>query len=624
MKILYPKQLPKVDSFSESNVSTLKKECDLTEKQTQYIFSRSKRGKNIFHFIIILLLFVLYLLFLVYKAVHHNQVGSLSVVPLGILQDSQMLLACLGNLALMILYKFAYFVLLGFMAIILISYSLGRLRIFVISLLGILTAGTLTVLMQAIANDWSLDSTAIVSLIIPVLGCFFGIWMGKTWLGGRRACIWFLPKVAGLILLIALCTSIIIKMSVQQKPMSFEAAKITSSDKRRLGNLFRSKNPQDLIEGQSHTLQLTENDINLLLSWGLSLGSPNRKARVELMHDSVSLAVSMGILPGDRTRYLNLKLDGLPVIKDGNMSLYLNRMQLGNLEVPKLFLNLISPFVTSLLKQDARSKPFLDATQTVVIDNNFFEVTYGPLFLDTQSYREQLFGSTNAGEKVLASTRAQVENLLDFVDRLPDKQPDFAECFETVFSLAHNRSIDSDPITENKAGIFALGILLGHPRFEEFLGPVHTGRDKYVSRRVLSQVELRGRADWTKHFCLAASITLLSDEAVSHAASVFKEDLDANRRSADGFSFSDLLMGLIGTKFAILSTQNEMSARKMQERIIGGFRVEEFVPQAGDLPEGISDAELQSQYGGVGGDKYNQLIQEIERRISDCEAYQPF
>jgi hypothetical protein len=59
----------------------------------------------------------------------------------------------------------------------------------------------------------------------------------------------------------------------------------------------------------------------------------------------------------------------------------------------------------------------------------------------------------------------------------------------------------------------------------------------------------------------------------------------------------------------------------MQDRLARGFRIEEFFPPAADLPEGIPDAELQWRYGGVGGRAYNQLIDEIERRIAACAAY---
>lgn len=581
----------------------------------------SQRPKSSFCSNIITILLIFYSLFLVYKAAIQNQASNSANVPLWDLQNSQQLLALIGSLVLKSFCKFAYFVPVGFMATIVIAFNLSRSRLFRVGLLGILAASILAILVQAIENDWTWHLSTVLDLILPLIGCLFGTWIGTTWLRGRRARLWLLPKVVGLILLIAFCAGMIIKLSVQEMTLPFEPAKVTSAEKRRLAYLVRSKSPRSLIEGQTHTLRLTEDDINILLSWGLSLGSPNRKAIIDLEPDSTSLAASINIIPdGRKKRYLNLMVAGYPVIKQGILTLKINQLRLGDLEIPQLLLKIFSPVVTSILSNDHRSKPFLDATKAIAIDQNSIEVTYGPLNLRYPGFREDLFGRATAGVEVLNSTRAQVENLLTVVSQLPDAQPDFGKCFETVFTLARERSIDGNPITENRAGIFAIGILIGHPRVEEFIGPVHAGRDKYAARRALSQVELRGRSDWTKHFCVAAAITLLSEDVISHAASLLKEEIDAGR-AGSGFSFSDLLAGEAGTTFALHATRDEATARAMQERIVGGFRVEEFFPPAADLPEEIPDAELQSIYGGVGGEGYNRLIEEIEQRISFCAAY---
>jgi len=562
-----------------------------------------------------------YTLLLVYKAVRLSQTGNTDNVPLWNLQDSQQLLAWMRDLVVMSFFEFAYFIPMGFITAIVIARGSGWYRWFPASLSMLLVASTLAVLVKCIETGWSFHLVAVVGLVIPVLGCFFGSWMGTTWLRGRRARIWFLPKVAVLVLLAAFCTGIILQQSVQERPLSFEAARVSSADKRRLAYLIRSKNPRTLIEGQTHILRLTEEDINVLLSWGLSLGSPNRKAKVSLECNSASIAASVGLITSDRkTRYLNLLVAGVPAIHEGTLSLHVNQLRLGTLEAPRWFLKLFSPIIISLLSHDRRSKPFLDATRAVAIDQDFIEVIYGPLNLSSQGFREDLFGQASTGREVLTATRAQVENLLTVVSQLPDTQPDFGKCFETVFSLARARSVEGDPVTENRAGIFAIGMLLGHPRVEEFLGPVHAGRDKYTARRSLSRVDLRGRSDWTKHFCVAAAIALLSDDVVSDAASLLKEELDADI-AGSGFSFSDLLAARAGTTFALQATRDEAAARAMQERIVGGFQVEDFFPPAADLPEGIPDDQLQSSYGGVGGEGYNRLIKEIEQRISSCLAY---
>ncbi|MFH1882705.1 MAG: hypothetical protein ABIL62_08350 [Planctomycetota bacterium] len=561
-----------------------------------------------------------YSLFLVYRALHHGEGGDIANVPVWELQDSRRLLGWIGGLVLKGFCEFAYFVPVGFIATMVVPRGLGWFRRFPISLPALVLGSTLAVLVRTVEIGWSWHLAVVVGLALPLLGCLFGTWMGTTWLRGWRARLWFLPKIALLAFLAALCTSIILWLSVEEKPLPFEAVRVTSAEKRRLVHLIRSKSPRSMEEGQTHTLRLTEHDINVLLSWGLSLVSPNRKAKVSLARESASLSVSVGVaLGGGKTRYLNLVVTGGSGIEEDITSLNVDRCRIGSLETPRWLLNLLSPAVKSLLSNDRRSKPFLDAIRGLTFKPDSIEVTYSRLRL-TPGFREDLFGPANASEDMLASTRAQVDHLLAVVSQLPHKRPGFGMCFETVFSLARERSAERDPVTENRAGIFALGMLLGHHRVEEFLGPVLTDHDNGAARQVLRRVVLRGRSDWTRHFCLSAAITLLSAEVVSDAAGLLKEEIDADI-GGSGFSFADLLADRAGTTFADWATRDEAAARAMQYRLARGFRVEEFFPPAADLPEGIPDAELQSRYGGVGGEDYRHLIEEIERRIAACAAY---
>jgi hypothetical protein len=76
-----------------------------------------------------------------------------------------------------------------------------------------------------------------------------------------------------------------------------------------------------------------------------------------------------------------------------------------------------------------------------------------------------------------------------------------------------------------------------------------------------------------------------------------------------------------GTTFAHVATRDEASARAIQERLEGGFKVDDFFPPAADLPEDLTDAEFHARFGGVGGAGYNRLAAEIERRLGRCAAY---
>ena len=49
--------------------------------------------------------------------------------------------------------------------------------------------------------------------------------------------------------------------------------------------------------------------------------------------------------------------------------------------------------------------------------------------------------------------------------------------------------------------------------------------------------------------------------------------------------------------------------------------VDDFFPEAADLPEDIHAAELEGRYGGVGGHLFRQYAAEVERRLWSCPAY---
>lgn len=563
-----------------------------------------------------------YSLFLVYRALSQKAGSDADSIPIWKLQDSHQFVIWVGGFVFRGFCQFAYFVPFGFIIAFVFPRNQRRLRRFS-NKFFVLTAGIIFIfLIRTIEIDRSWHLADVVGLLLPLLGCLFGVWISTTWNRGRRARLWLLPKIALLAILITCCCGIIVWLAMEKEPLPFEAARVTSAEKRRLVHLVRVKNPRSLKEGQTHTLHLTEHDINVLLSWGLTLGSPNRKAKVVLERELVLMSASIGVtLWRGKTSYLNLKMAGRSEIEGEVLNLEVDRFRLGALEIPELFLSLISPVVTSKLKHDRFLKPFLDATRAVAIEPDSITVTYGPLHLPPHEFRDGLFGPAGSSQEVLASTRAQVDHLLAIVSQSPDKQPAFNECFESAFALAWIRSFNGrDPVIENRAAIFSLGMLLGHPRVEEFVGPVYISQSNQAARRILSRVVLCNRSDWAKHFCVAAAIALLSDEVVSDAAGLLKEDLDSGI-GGSGFSFSDLLASRAGTTFALCATRNEEAARAMQNRIIRGFRVDDFFPPAADLPEGIADAELQSQYGGVGGEGYNRIIEEIEQRIAKCRAY---
>ena len=161
-------------------------------------------------------------------------------------------------------------------------------------------------------------------------------------------------------------------------------------------------------------------------------------------------------------------------------------------------------------------------------------------------------------------------------------------------------------------------MLLGHSRVEQLVGPVMDLEQRRAGKP-FEGATLRERQDWTQHFFVSASISVLSSHGIGDGVGIFKEELDSDGGS--GFSFGDLLADRAGVTFAMAATRDDASARAIQDRLAHGFRVDDFMPAGADLPENMQQAEFRSRFGGVGGAEYRRVAGEIERRIAGCAAY---
>ena len=304
-------------------------------------------------------------------------------------------------------------------------------------------------------------------------------------------------------------------------------------------------------------------------------------------------------------------------IDNGQVTLGDPRLRVGRLTLPGASLRWLSPILTALIQTERRARPVLAGVERLDIDPGRVTVTYGRMELPPRLLASFIWGE-RSNEEMRLAVRSHVERLLHAAPHLPDGEQRLGAAVEVAFAWARERSATSSPVLENRAALLALGILLGHPRLATFVGPVVEERE-WRRAAPLARATLRGRNDWTKHFFVSAALTVLSAQAPSDAIGLFKEELDAGGGS--GFSFGDLMADRAGTTFALLATGDDAAARAIQERLAGGFRVDDFFPEAADLPEDIQDAELQSRYGGVGGPLFRSYAAEVERRLWNCPAY---
>jgi len=230
--------------------------------------------------------------------------------------------------------------------------------------------------------------------------------------------------------------------------------------------------------------------------------------------------------------------------------------------------------------------------------------------------------STRIGDDLDAAARGTGLHLLSQADQIPSGDEAFPKLLELAFAYAEDNSRGADPIFANQAAILALGIVLGDDQIAR-VGGRELDPDISQQREALRRkVTIQGRSDLPRHFFVSAALTVLLGEDQALALGIAKETADS-LPGGSGFSFVDIAANQAGIRLAQLATQNTKSARRMQFRImnaeIHGFN---FMPEITGLPEGLSAAQFQNDYGGLGGGKSTEVFAEIERRIKACEGLQ--
>jgi hypothetical protein len=404
-------------------------------------------------------------------------------------------------------------------------------------------------------------------------------------------------------------------LAVEDEPLAIEAARVTSAEKRRLVDLVRNRREGDLNGVAIRSLRLEEKDVDLILAWGLSLGSEGRKAKARLGEAEGALSVSVE-MPGIRrdASYFNVQAAAQCDVEAGNLVLRLQKLQMGRVDLPRFVLSFLSPLAVSVVERDPNLGRILASVESMRIEPGALELVYREgTFREVAALLERL----GAKDNVLASTEIQITHLLSGRDQLPEGEERLGALVEAAFELARERSRVGSPSNENRAAIYALGVLAGHHRVADLVGLTFNDDTASTVRRGMGRVTLRGRRDWPRHFFVSAALAQISAESVSDAVGLLKEELDAGE-GGSGFSFSDLLADRAGTLFSMAATRDDQTALAMQARLGRGFDVDDFFPPAADLPEDLADEELQAKYGGVGGARYKQIEREIERRLAGC------
>ncbi len=236
-------------------------------------------------------------------------------------------------------------------------------------------------------------------------------------------------------------------------------------------------------------------------------------------------------------------------------------------------------------------------------------------------YRQSTTEIGNVAQ-LIAATSDHLKHIVSTAGNLPQGDARFVAIATEAFRFAQQRSAEGDPVLENQAALLSMGIVLGHRRVADLAGSTDAVRQWYIAQKKLGSVAIRGRGDWTQHFCVSAALVVMADRTTSDMIGVLKEELDSGGGS--GFSVPGIcLLTVRGRCLPNLPHAMKLRPGKCKKRFAGGVTIDDIFPPAADLPEGLQEAELQSQFGGIDGAKYREITQEIELRLQQCYLLQP-
>lgn len=365
-----------------------------------------------------------------------------------------------------------------------------------------------------------------------------------------------------------------------------------SAEQRRWGKELLYARLLDGVGVSGEPVELTPLDLDIL---SVLLTEPMRdgRLRVQLREGGADVRLALR-LPTELGGWLNLK--AVLVAPDGVLGF--DRVELGNLPVPTGIAELLMD--QALAAYDISAPPTgVDFSPDAV---RLQPVILGKLGNNLGNGSGDPLAAVLAGDekaRVLSAQRRLADLRLLRTDRR------WVNAAELLSALIASVPADTtDPVAENRAAILALAAYVNGRSLPDPSGA--------LPPRSIS-VRLRGRDDIPQHFFTSGALLLQGGSRLANLIGLAKELNDANTSS--GFSFSDLAANQAGNRFAELATASPSTARRVQQMARSGLSEDDIMLAIDWLPQSMSRATFERDFGGRDSPAYRIVVEEIERRV---------
>ncbi len=399
-------------------------------------------------------------------------------------------------------------------------------------------------------------------------------------------------------------------MVVERSPTVPPAPVLSVADLHALEILSADNDPRSLEPGESATLALSENDLELALGYVLDRLQVGQ-ADVVLGDSTALVSVSARLPVNFADLYLNLKAK----VQSGSDFPVVTGLQLGGVTVPDWLSATLLDSVRGVVSQRYPEYERLQATiEDISIDEGRLRVRYrwDPELVRDLSRRGGELLLSGPLQELLAIYRSRLRELTN-EPNLP-RRLSATEFLRPLFVYAHNRG--GDPVEENRALLLALSLYVLDLDPSDFIG--------LEGEPALPRHELQfyRRNDFARHFFTSVGLTLGTDAGLADNIGVLKELEDA-RGPGSGFSFTDIGADRVGIRFAEFAVSNDHNARLLQRRMAEGEGEAFYFPDFRDLPEFLSKEEFAKLYGSTGSLRFRREIEGIDARIDALPVFSP-
>ncbi|SEA57862.1 hypothetical protein [Alkalimonas amylolytica] len=234
----------------------------------------------------------------------------------------------------------------------------------------------------------------------------------------------------------------------------------------------------------------------------------------------------------------------------------------------------------------------------------------------------RLYSGRQLGRELLgtaAPLAPDVDVYLAALERLAEAYPQerrLAFFTQQLLLLALERSAsEAQQEYEYRQALWALATGFGNRGFIRFAND-GLGREAVPK---LPGVVLAGRRDLTLHFLYSAVIKQVGNPYLADQIGRLKEIHDA-ADGGSGYSFVDIAANKAGIWFA--EHLHQIDDVKVLTLDTAAFE-RAFFPEVRDLPEGLSEAQVQLLLGGLQGDGFQAVHQLIDSRVSELTLFKP-